>query len=42
MSGREPISYTLRDMGKGATAAASTSAVAAKNFGFAFIFDELQ
>ena len=37
MSGREPVSYTLRDLGSGATAAESTSAVAARNLGLAFM-----
>jgi hypothetical protein len=42
MSGREPCTYTLRELGKGWIAAWSTSAVAAKNFGLAFIRSLLQ
>src|SRR5512139_1973432 len=37
MSGREPSTYTLRERGRGWTAASSTWAEAAMNFGWAFI-----
>src|SRR6266705_3874753 len=37
MSRREPSTYTLREFGKGLTAASSTRAVWARNFGLAFM-----
>src|SRR5258708_23028803 len=37
MSRREPSTYTLREFGKGFTAASSTRAVWARNFGLAFM-----
>src|SRR5712691_5976311 len=37
MSRREPSTYTLRELGKGLTAASSTRAVWARNFGLAFM-----
>src|SRR6266513_3684418 len=36
-SGREPSTYTFREFGMGLTAASSTRAVRAKNFGLAFM-----
>src|SRR6266513_518468 len=36
-SGREPSTYTLREFGSGLTAASSTCAVSARNFGLAFM-----
>src|SRR6266446_4144399 len=37
MSRREPSTHTLREFGRGFTAASSTRAVWARNFGLAFI-----
>src|SRR5688500_5600857 len=42
MSAREPSTYTLRERGRGCTAASSTWADAARNFGWAFMATPLE